>query len=78
MQVKVKYQIDRLNYDRQTYPFFYNVETIYDGFFNRHVYQSPNPPSTPALYHLVFLERLETEVEVKLDNPAASYFRLVA
>ena len=38
----------------------------------------PTPPSTSALYHLVFLERLETEVEVKLDNPAASYFRLVA
>ena len=61
-------------------PFSYNARTIYDGFFNRHVYQSPNPPppSTPSLYHLVFLERLETEVEVKLDNPATSYFRLVA
>ena len=38
----------------------------------------PTPPSTPALYHLVFLERLQTEVEVKLDNHATSYFRLVA
>ena len=59
-------------------PFSYNARTIYDGFFNRHVYQSPNPPFNPALYHLVFLERLQTEVEVKLDNHATSYFRLVA
>ena len=59
-------------------PFSYNARTIYDGFFNRHVFNPPPPPSTPALYHLVFLERLETEVEVKLDNPATSYFRLVA
>ena len=79
-------------------PFSYNVGTIYNGFFNRHVYQpTPSPPPLPPfllhhhqvagskkssvwirIFNSVFLERLETAVEVKLDNSATSYFLIVA
>ena len=32
-------------------PFSYNVGTIYNGFFNGHVYQPPPPPPTPLPLH---------------------------
>ena len=38
----------RLNYDPQTYPFSYNVGTIYNGFFDRRFYQKASPPPSPG------------------------------